>query len=216
MTARVRSLGLVVALASLLAGCATTDVRALQPEEQKRVAEALGPLLVAAYGSDAVRCRVATGVREAPELEAWTWTDPDGPCDLHVVLTARTVAALTPRALQLLLAHELGHVLSQHALGRARQTEIQGARSDSGRRSVLRTSGQQFTPDEEAAADLEAARLLTELWRGSNVGCLGLADLYEGVARDRAAWAGWLSRHPFPERRVEAVVKLCESEQRRR
>jgi len=46
-------------------------------------------------------------------------------------------------------------------------------------------------------------------------GCLALADFYEGIATDRRPWAEWLSRHPFPERRIDAVVKVCEEEQRR-
>jgi Zn-dependent protease with chaperone function len=64
----------------------------------------------------------------------------------------------TDRALQTLLAHELGHLQSRH--------ELEGKES--------RT---------ETEADAAAA---------------------------------WLSRHPFPERRVEAVVQQCEAEQRRR
>jgi hypothetical protein len=40
---------------------------------------------------------------------------------------------------------------------------------------------------------------MTTGWRGSNVGCLGV----------------WLTRQPFPERRVDAVVQACEAEQRR-
>jgi len=65
------------------------------------------------------------------------------------------------------------------------------------------------------AADAAAARLLTVAWRGSNVGCLATADLYEDIARDRKPWGAWLSRHPPPERRVDAVVKACEAAGRR-
>jgi Zn-dependent protease with chaperone function len=216
MPAPVRSLGFVVVLATLLTACATTgEIRATRPDEQKRVTEVLTPLVNAAYGAGSARCRLGTGVREADNLDAWIVAAPDAPCDLRVVLTERAIEALTPRALQMLLAHELGHVLSQHPMGRARQSEIQGARTDSGYQSRLRTSGQQFNPDEEAGADGAAARILTVAWRGNNVGCLGLADFYEDIAKDRKPWGEWLSRHPFPERRVDALVELCDTEQRR-
>jgi Zn-dependent protease with chaperone function len=202
-------------LAGLLAGCATTagEVRTPRPEERKRVADVFTPLVNAAYASDA-RCRFATGVLEADKLDAWVARDPAAPCDLRVVVTSRAVDTLTARGLQMLLAHELGHAQSGHATGRARQSEIRGSRTDSGYQTVLRTSGQQFNPDEEAAADAAAARMLTVVARGGNVACLGLADFYEDIAKDRRPWGEWLSRHPFPERRVDAVVKLCEREQR--
>jgi Zn-dependent protease with chaperone function len=211
----VRSLGSVLVLA-VLAACATTgEVRAPRPDEQKRVAGVFTSLVDAAYGAGAARCRFGIGVREGANLDAWIIPAPDTACDLRVVLTAGAVDTLTPRALQMVLAHELGHVVSQHAVGRARQGELQGARTDSGYQTRLRTSGQQFNPDEEAAADGAAARILTVVWRGNNVGCLGLADFYEDIAKDRRPWGEWLSRHPFPERRVDALVKLCEAEQRR-
>jgi hypothetical protein len=216
MPAYVCLLGLLAVVASLLTACATSgEVRAARPAEHKRVADVFTPLVSAAYGAEASTCRLGTGVLEADNLDAWILADPDAPCDLRVVLTTRAVDTLTPRALQMLLAHELGHVLSRHAMGRARQGEILGSRTDTGYRSRLRTSGQQFNPDEEAGADGAAARILTVAGRGSNVGCLGLADLYEDIAKDRKPWGEWLSRHPFPERRVDAVVKACEGEQRR-
>jgi hypothetical protein len=214
MPASVRSAAFLLGLAALLTACATPgEVRATSPGERARVSEAFTPLVSAAYGADA-RCRFATGVLEADKLDAWIVADPAAPCDLRVVVTSRAVDTLTPRALQMLLAHELGHVQSRHAMGRARQGEIRGARTDSGYQSRLRTSGQQFNPDEEAAADGAAARTLTQAWRGGNVGCLALADLYEDIAKDRKPWGEWLSRHPFPERRVDALVKTCEREQR--
>jgi Zn-dependent protease with chaperone function len=122
MRAPVRSLGCVVVLAALLTACATTgEVRAPRPDEQKRVVETLTPLVNAAYGAAAARCRLGAGVRDADNLDASIIAAPDAPCDLRVVLTARALDTLTPRALQMVLAHELGHVLSQHPVGRARQ-----------------------------------------------------------------------------------------------
>jgi predicted Zn-dependent protease len=127
----------------------------------------------------------------------------------------RLCSTPSSRLAQTLLAHELGHVRSKHSTGTARATEIRGARTDGGQQSRLRIAGQQFKPDEEAEADQAAAGLMTTVWRGSNVGCLATADLYEDVAKDRRRWGGWLSRHPFPERRVAAVAQACEAEQRR-
>ena len=215
MRALVRSLGCALVVTGLVACATTGEVRTPRPEEQRRVADVMTSLLNAAYGAEAARCRFGIGVREGANLEAWILPEPDAPCDLHVVVTAGAVDTLTPRALQMLLAHELGHVVSRHPMGRARQGEIQGARTDSGYQTRLRTSGQQFNPDEEAAADSAAARILTGAWRGSNVGCLGMADFYEDIAKDRRPWGAWLSRHPFPERRVDAVVRVCQAEQHR-
>ena len=75
-------------------------------------------------------------------------------------------------------------------------------------------SREQFTPEEEVEADRAAAKLLTAVWRGSNVGCLATADLYEDIAKDRSRWGRWLSRHPFPERRAGAVVQACDDTMR--
>jgi Zn-dependent protease with chaperone function len=216
MPASVCSVGLLAVVVALLGACASAEVRTARPEERNRVTEALTPLVNAAYGAEAARCRVASGVLEADTLDAWVRAESETACQLSVVVTTRAVDTLTPRALQLLLAHELGHAWSRHPVGRARRGEIHGSRTDSGHRTTLTTGGQQFSPDEEAAADAAAARMLTRAWRGSNVGCLGLADFYEDIAKDRKPWGPWLSRHPFPERRVDAVVRACEDEQRQR
>jgi hypothetical protein len=215
MSTTLRSLGLLTLAAALAAACATAEVRPSRSEERIRTLEAFAPLLDAAYGTEAVRCHVVTGVLEADRFDAWIRAEPGAACRLAVVVTTRAVDTLTPRALQMLLAHELGHVQSRHAMGRARVSEIQGSRTDTGHRSRLQTGRQQFNPAEESDADAAAAQALTRAWRGGNTGCLGLADFYEGIAGDRRPWGEWLSRHPFPERRIDAVVKVCEEEQRR-
>ena len=94
-------------------------------------------------------------------------------------------------------------------------TEIRGARTDGGQQQRLRIAGEQFKPDEEVEADRAAAEILTVVGGGSNVVCLSTADLYEDIAKDRRGWGAWLSRHPFPERRVDVVVQACEAEQGR-
>jgi hypothetical protein len=196
-------------LAVVLAGCATAEVRALKPEERPPLIQALDPLLRAVHGADVTKCQIATATIDEAYFDARIRRRGDGPCELGVFVTASALAHLTPRALQTLLAHELAHVQSRHAAGGERETLVRGRHVD------MYVANEQFRPEEEAQADAAAARLLTVVWRGSNVGCLALADLYEDIARDRSRWGHWLSRHPFPERRVEAIVKACESEQRR-
>jgi hypothetical protein len=205
----------VVAVGLLLVGCATVEPRALKPEERRPLAQTLDPLLRAVYGADAAKCKVLTATRDDEHFDLRMGRGGGGPCELNLLATTPTLTQLTPKALQTLLAHELAHVQSAHTLGAGRYTDIMGTKTDSGQRSVLRVSNQQFKPDEEAEADAIAARLLTIAGRGSNVVCLALADLYEDIAKDRSRWGHWLSRHPFPERRVGAVVKACEAEQRR-
>jgi Zn-dependent protease with chaperone function len=197
---------LVSALVVLLAaGCAGVEFRAAKPEERQVLAQVLAPLLIARYGAAGTpECHVAIAVADAPDFNAWAAPNGDGPCDLGVAATAPAVNELAPRVLQTLLAHELAHVWSKHALGSARQTAITGRRS-----GTLYSANAQFNPDEEAEADALAARILTAAYGGGNAGCMTTADLYEGAAKDRRHWIAWLSRHPFPERRVEAIVKAC-------
>jgi hypothetical protein len=204
-----------VLVALLLAGCASAEVRAIKPEERKPLAQALDPLLRAAYGAEAGKCKIAVGMLDEQYFDVAMRRPAEGPCELSVVLTTPALTQLTPKALQTLLAHELAHAQNVHAVGAARVSEVKGDRRPDGGRSVLRVGNQQFNPDEEAQADATAARLLTAVGRGSNVACLGLADLYEDIAKDRSRWGHWLSRHPFPERRVAAVVEACDAEQRR-
>jgi hypothetical protein len=205
-----------IVLALVSAGCATVEPRPLKPEERGLLASTLDPLLRALHGADAARCKLVVATRDEEHLDLRMGRGGDGPCELSLLVTTPTLTQLTSRALQALLAHELAHVQSAHAVGSGRYTDIMGARTPSGQRSVLRVSNQQFTPDEEAEADAIAARLLTVAGRGGNIACLGLADLYEGIARDRSRWGRWLARHPFPERRVARVVAACHAEQRRR
>jgi Zn-dependent protease with chaperone function len=194
----------------VLAGCAEVEFRAAKLEERQAVARVLTPLLIARYGAmDPAKCHIALGVAEAQDFNAWAAPSGDGPCDIDIAATAPAVKDLAPRMLQALLAHELGHVWSKHALGAARARETLSAKYATGQQSVMRTANELFTGEEEAEADALAARILTAAYRGENVGCMATADLYEGIASDRAHWSAWLSRHPFPERRVGAIVKAC-------
>ena len=190
-------------------GC-DPDIRDLKPDERQRLGAPLAPLLSAAYGPGAANCRITASVLDSDDFFATMVTGPDAGCQVGVLVTTGALNGLTPRALQTLLAHELGHLQSKHATGSGRATTIRGGRTDTGRQSVLHASREQFSPDEEAEADRAAANLMVVVWRGNNVGCLATADLFEDIAKDRSRWGRWLSRHPFPERRVEAVVKACE------
>jgi len=190
-------------------GC-DPDIRDLKPDERQRLGAPLAPLLSAAYGPGADNCRITASVLDSDAFFATMVTGSDAGCQVGVLMTTGALNGLTPRALQTLLAHELGHLQSKHATGSGRATTIRGGRTDTGRQSVLHASREQFSPDEEAEADRAAANLMVVVWRGNNVGCLATADLFEDIAKDRSRWGRWLSRHPFPERRVEAVVKACE------
>ena len=190
-------------------GC-DPDIRDLKPDERQRLGAPLAPLLSAAYGPGAANCRITASVLDSDAFFATMVTGSDAGCQVGVLMTTGALNGLTPRALQTLLAYELGHLQSKHATGSGRATTIRGGRTDTGRQSVLHASREQFSPDEEAEADRAAANLMVVVWRGNNVGCLATADLFEDIAKDRSRWGRWLSRHPFPERRVEAVVKACE------
>lgn len=196
MWSRSRALACCALLALALAAC-DPEIRELKPEEVDRVAEVLTPLRWAVFGDDLSTCRVSARVLEAPYYEVWIRAAPDqSPCSLRMLLTAGAIADFKPRALQTLLAHELGHVRSRHL----------------GPIQAFAVTSTPFKPEEEGEADAVAAHLLTDVWRGTNVGCLATADLYEDIKKDRSRWGHWLERHPNPEQRVGSVVQLCDAE----
>jgi len=63
---------------------------------------------------------------------------------------------------------------------------------------------------EESAADRFGAELLDRL-PGTSPRCGSLAALLERLERERSAplWSGWLSTHPSPAKRLEAVRGVC-------
>jgi hypothetical protein len=168
-------------------GC-DPDIRDLKPDERQRLGAPLAPLLSAAYGPGAANCRITASVLDSDAFFATMVTGSDAGCQVGVLMTTGALNGLTPRALQTLLAHELGHLQSKHATGSGRATTIRGGRTDTGRQSVLHASREQFSPDEEAEADRAAANLMVVVWRGNNVGCLATADLFEDIAKDRSRW----------------------------
>jgi Zn-dependent protease with chaperone function len=203
-------------LALLAAGCASSsEYRAVKEDEKPALGRAMTPLLRAAYGDDLSKCTPGAAVREATYFNAYVFLGEKNACDVDVIVTSAALNELTPKALQTLLAHELGHAQRRHPAGAKRATEDLRAKSATGQQMIFYTANTQYKPDEEAEADTEAARLLTLVWRGSNVGCMGTLDLYEDIAKDRRRWGHWLSRHPHPERRVEAVAKACDAAGRR-
>src|SRR5262249_27651295 len=139
-----------LSLAALVSFGCDPEVRSLKPPENERLGKSLAPLLLAAYGPDVSGCRLRGVAMETDVFFSVMISTPDSRCDSGVLVSLGALNDLTARALQALLAHDLGHLQSKHAMGSSRQTEIRGARTDTGRQSVMYASGEQFTPDEEA------------------------------------------------------------------
>jgi Zn-dependent protease with chaperone function len=195
------------------AGCAgSPEYRAVTGDEEPALLRAMTPLMRAAYGDDLSRCRPGAAVIDVTEFNIYVVGGKKNPCDVSILVTSAVLTDLTPTARQTLLAHELGHAVRGHAVGADRATVDRRAKTATGQQIVLQTGNEQFKPEEEAEADAEAARLLTVAFRGTDQGCLVTIALYQDIAKDRRRWGRWLSRHPHPERRVEAVARACDAE----
>jgi Zn-dependent protease with chaperone function len=113
-------------------------------------------------------------------------------CAGGIVLTVSSAALeqLPPLELQGMMAHELAHVV----LGQLPETGGFGARP--------------FRPEEEAAADRMAARLLARI--GDGAACSALAELFARLGRDGARRPAWPATHPSLADRAEQVRAVCE------
>jgi len=209
-----RAFGLVLACV-VLGGCASArapELRVPSEAERLQIDQALAPLVaVSAICQGQDRCPIGVGVIQLRRIDLAVGPNP--PNKFGLTITAGALRSLQPSELQAALAHELGHVQLGHLDSRAerRQTEGPGlARASGGGEEALRRN-RAYDREEEFAADGYAVELLDRLPGGPGRGCADMLLLLERLDLELTApaWVSWLSTHPTPTARLQAIQAAC-------
>jgi len=198
----------------LLAGCASARPQLRGPTEVERaqIDRALAPLVAASAlcrGQD--RCPIGVGVIQLRRIDMAVGPHP--PNMFGLTITTGALKNLEPSELQAALAHELGHVQLGHFESRAerRQGESPGLAkaSDDGEDGLRRNRA--YDREEELAADRYAVKLLDRLPGSPGRGCADMLVLLERLDLEMTvpAWSNWLSTHPTPAARLQAIRTEC-------
>ena len=132
-----------------------------------------------------------------------------------VRITTGALRSLQASELQSALAHELAHLQLGHFESREvryRAERSTQAAANGARDEVLRAS-RESDREEEFAADRYAVELLDRLPRGHGRGCTDMLRLLERLDLEQLTpgWATWLSTHPTPAARLQALQKRCDN-----
>jgi len=136
---------------------------------------------------------------------------PHPTCLFSLLVTQGALAQLPPEELRAALAHELGHVELEHAVARrARRQQERSAGPMLSREPAELAKFRAYDRDEERAADRYAVELLNRL-PGDGTRCRALSALLRRLDRQsrRPASDNWLSTHPSPTARLEAIKEIC-------
>ena len=217
-------MGAIALLAlAFLAGCASQAPKqkppvrpAIQPrapteDDRFRISAALAPLLRASgvWRGPEDGCAVGLGILPMKNINLGVAPHPS--CRFSLLVTEGALAQLPPEELRAALAHELGHVELEHAVARrARRQEERGAGPMLSRQPAELAKFRAYDRDEERAADRYAVELLNRL-PGDGTRCRALAALLRRLAREsrRPEYVNWLSTHPSPIARLEAIKEDC-------
>lgn len=219
-------MGAIALLAlAFLAGCASQapqqkqkpPVRpAVQPrapteDDRFRISAALAPLLRASgvWRGPEDGCAVGLGILPMKHINLGVAPHPS--CRFSLLVTEGALAQLPPEELRAALAHELGHVELEHAVARrARRQEERGAGPMLSRQPAELAKFRAYDRSEERAADRYAVDLLNRL-PDDGTRCRALAALLRRLGREsrRADSSSWLSTHPSPTARLEAIKEVC-------
>ena len=198
----------------VVAGCASAKPQLRGPTEVERaqIDQALAPLVAASAmcrGKD--RCPIGVGVIQFRRIDLAVGPHP--PNMFGLTITAGALKNLEPTELQAALAHELGHVQLGHFDSRAerRQAESPGAAKTSADGEEALRRNRVYDREEELAADRYAVELLDKLPGGPGRGCADMLLLLERLDLEMTvpAWANWLSTHPTPAARLQAIQTEC-------
>ena len=209
------------ALSGLLAGCASAPPppsafpavkpRAATDDERFKISAALAPLLRTSgiWRGPEDGCALAFGVVPVGTLNLGVAPHPS--CRFSLLATEGALERLPPEELRAALAHELGHVELEHFGARRarRQAERDGAGMVS-RQPAEVAKFRAYDREEERAADRYAAELLNRL-PGDGTRCRALMALLRRLQREgrRPEYQNWLSTHPSPGARLEAIREVC-------
>ncbi len=185
---------------ALLSGCATAPppkppVRpAIQPrapteDDRFKISAALAPLLLTAgvWRGPEDGCAVGLGILPMKRINLGVAPHPT--CRFSLIVTEGALAQLPPRA---------------------RRQEERGAGPMLSREPAELAKFRAYDRDEERAADRYAVELLNRL-PGDGTRCRALSALLRRLARDgrRPQSENWLSTHPSPTARLEAIKETC-------
>jgi Zn-dependent protease with chaperone function len=210
-------LPLVVGLCLVLPGCGSAkppDLRGATPQEQAKVEGALTPLVQASgICRPKESCAVGLTIESRRRIHVAAGPAPQKKFVLRI--TTGALRSLQPSELQAALAHELGHVQLGHfesrelrrQAERSSETAVHGAGDE-----VLRTN-RASDREEEFAADSYAVALLDRLPGSPGHGCTDMLLLLERLDLEMLApgWANWLSTHPTPGARLQALQAECDT-----
>jgi len=207
---------LFVVLSLVLAGCTSAkrpELRGATPEEQAKVDAALTPLILASglcRPKEPCAVGLAIEVRQRIHVAA----GPASQKKFVLRITTGTLRSLQPAELQSALAHELGHVQLghfesrevRHQAERSTEAAVKGNSDD-----VVRAS-RSSDREEELAADRYAVELLDRLLGDPGQGCTEMLLLLERLDLEQLTpgWANWLSTHPTPAARLQALQAECD------
>jgi Zn-dependent protease with chaperone function len=205
------------ALSLMIAGCASAkrpELRGAIPEEQAKVDAALTPLILASglcRPNEPCAVGLAIEVRQRIHVAA----GPASQKKFVLRITTGALRSLEPSELQSALAHEMGHVQLghfesrevRHQAERSTEAAVNGASDEVARAS--RASDR----EEEFAADRYAVELLDRLpGDPPGRGCTDMLLLLERLDLEQLTpgWANWLSTHPTPAARLQALQAECD------
>ena len=217
----IRSLhGLALLTVALLSGCSAAPSKsppvrpAFQPREPTeddrfRISAALAPLLrtTGVWRGPKDGCAVGLGILPTKPINLGV--APHRTCLFSLLVTEGALAQLPPEELRAALAHELGHVELEHAV--ARRARRQQERSEGpmlSREPAELAKFRAYDRSEEQAADRYAVELLNRL-PGDGTRCRALSALLRRLDRESRHSYNWLSTHPSPTARLEAIKEIC-------
>ena len=198
----------VLVISGVIAGCASAKPQLRGPSEAERtqIDQVLAPLITAsAICRGQERCPIGVGVIELRRIDMAVGPHP--PNKFGLTITSGALNNLPSSELQAALAHELGHVQLGHFDTRAERRQ---AATGEGGEDALRRH-RVYDREEEFAADRYAVELLDRLPGGPGRGCTDMLVLLEHLDLEMTApgWSNWLSTHPTPTARLQAVQEEC-------
>jgi Zn-dependent protease with chaperone function len=213
---RLMRLPVVAVVCLVLAGCASgkpPDLRGATPQEQAKVDEVLMPL-VQASGICRPKEPCAVGLAIEPRQRIHVAAGPAPQKKFVLRITTGALRSLQPSELQAALAHELGHVQLGHFESREvrRQAERPSKTAMNGAGDEILRTNRASDREEEFAADSYAVALLDRLPGSTGQGCTDMLLLLERLDLEQltAGWANWLSTHPTPGVRLQALQAKCD------
>ena len=181
--------------------------------ERGKVDAVLVPLVSASgiCGGQA-RCPIGLGVRSIGRIEIAVGPHP--PNKFGLTITAGALRSLQPSELQAALAHELGHVQLGHLDRRGARRQAEGSVEAAPKGDAVEAlrRNRAYDREEEYAADRYAVELLDRLPGGLGRGCPEVLLLLERLDLEQLSpgWANWLSTHPTPAARLQALQAECD------